>query len=325
MWGGSDIDTRISRSQRLVNHISRMTNVKHFAISNDIAIRLSNLGFQYDRINIDLTDSNIFFPSTIEQECETIYIFNGFSRGKEWIYGRKYYEEICKKFPEYKYIFSNTLNVEYNEMPNVYKQCFIALRLTKHDGNANTSRELNLMKIPIIHNGEYSNCLSWSGVKDIECHIRNRNIELYLETKIKPYNNILFIWNMKYTNEKIFLQIVNKIHTMYMQNIDCIMKFNTHVKCVKYRNTKCKKMKLKTNYINTINTSKIKIIINELDNYKYDDNVDYIHDGHNIENIDINANIYVTNNDDKIKLSNLETKIRVLYFNYIANYKKSNI
>ena len=43
-------------------------------------------------------------------------------------------------------------------MPEVYKKCFIGLRLTDHDGNANTVQELKAMNIPVIHNGDDDNC-----------------------------------------------------------------------------------------------------------------------------------------------------------------------
>ena len=39
-------------------------------------------------------------------------------------------------------------------MPNVYSKCFIGLRLTDEDGNANTVQEFNSMEIPIIFNGD---------------------------------------------------------------------------------------------------------------------------------------------------------------------------
>ena len=56
------------------------------------------------------------------------------------------------KLPEYKFIFSNSLNTTNDKMYDIYKECFIGLRLTDHDGNANTVQEFKEMNIPIIHN-----------------------------------------------------------------------------------------------------------------------------------------------------------------------------
>jgi len=51
-------------------------------------------------------------------------------------------------------------------MPNIYKQCFIMLRLTSHDGNANSVQECEAMNIPVIHNqSDYG--LKWESVDDI--------------------------------------------------------------------------------------------------------------------------------------------------------------
>ena len=55
-------------------------------------------------------------------------------------------------------------------MPEIYKQCFIMLRLTEHDGNANSIQECNSMMIPVIHNqSDYG--LKWKTVDDIIHHI----------------------------------------------------------------------------------------------------------------------------------------------------------
>jgi hypothetical protein len=52
----------------------------------------------------------------------------------------------------------------------VYKQCFIMLRLTTHDGNANSVQECEAMEIPVIHNqSEYG--LKWKNVDDVIAHI----------------------------------------------------------------------------------------------------------------------------------------------------------
>ena len=86
------------------------------------------------------------------------------------MYGEKYYIDVIKRLPQYKFIFSNQLNVDWSEMPNIYKQCFIMLRLTMHDGNANSVQECEEMNIPVIHNqSDYG--LKWKSVDDIINHI----------------------------------------------------------------------------------------------------------------------------------------------------------
>ena len=75
-----------------------------------------------------------------------------------------------QRLPQYKYILSNKTSVEHDFMPDVYKQCFIMLRLTTHDGNANSVQECEAMGIPVIHNqSDYG--LKWETVDDVIKHI----------------------------------------------------------------------------------------------------------------------------------------------------------
>ena len=57
-------------------------------------------------------------------------------------------------------------------MPSIYSQCFIGLRLTNKDGNANTAQEMNAMNIPIIHNHS-SFGLKWNNLNDIIYHVNH--------------------------------------------------------------------------------------------------------------------------------------------------------
>jgi hypothetical protein len=128
-------------------------------------------------IYLNMVDTNIFKPLKILGKC--IYIYNGYTKGNEQIYGKLIYQKVINLIPEYKYIFSNDLNVEYNKMPNIYSKCFIGLRLTKYDGNANTVQEFNAMNIPIIFNGNGG--IKWNNINDI----------IYIIKKYDNNNNCL--------------------------------------------------------------------------------------------------------------------------------------
>ncbi len=192
LWGGSDADDRIPLSKNILEKVKLLNNVKHFSISNNLCDRLNNFGFKNEKINFNLADPQLFKPS--ESIGNSIYVYNGFNKKKEWIYGKEIYEEIMNRLPEFKYILSSDLNVSHNDMPNIYSKCFIGLRLTQNDGNANTAQEMELMNIPLIHNGECKNCIKWKNIDDVELAIRYRNIELF-NNSIKNYKNILFICN----------------------------------------------------------------------------------------------------------------------------------
>ena len=57
-------------------------------------------------------------------------------------------------------------------MPEIYQKCFLGLRLTDKDGNANTVQEFEAMNIPIFHNqSDYG--LKWENSQTIIKYIDN--------------------------------------------------------------------------------------------------------------------------------------------------------
>lgn len=205
MWGGTDC----SFSQRTsnFNRIKHMIDILHIAISENMEKRLNIYNFLYKYFNLNLTDNNIFRPQ--KTKGNKIFIYNGFSKGNENLYGKEIYEKVIQLLPEYKYIFSNDLNYDYEDMPKIYTQCFIGLRLTKDDGNANMVQEMEAMNIPVVHNcSQYG--LKWESINDILMHIEkefdfdennitnnnlkyfNQNID-HFSHLISEYKNILFI------------------------------------------------------------------------------------------------------------------------------------
>lgn len=166
IWGGEDINLNKLHSLNILNEIIKITNIIHISISKCIynSLYQSNINSIY--INFNLVDTNIFKIIPKTELGNKIFIFNGQIKGREYIYGKVIYEEIIKLLPQYEYIFSNTLNVNYEDMPNIYKQCFIMLRLTNHDGNANSVQECELLQIPVVHNfSDYG--LKWKNINDI--------------------------------------------------------------------------------------------------------------------------------------------------------------
>ena len=172
IWGGTDLD--ISYQERLANYniIKSLYNIKcNYAISNDIENRMIKLKMKYTRINFSLLNKNNFYPVTLPGD--NIFIYNGITPGNENIYNEKLYKKIQQKLPYFNYIYSTSLNLPNDKMADIYKKCFIGLRLTKNDGNANMVQEMDYMHLPIIHNGDIQNSLSWNSEEDIIDHINS--------------------------------------------------------------------------------------------------------------------------------------------------------
>jgi hypothetical protein len=172
IWGGEDINPLQNHCKFTVEEVLRLHNVIHLAISNCIYKRLKLFNIPSIFIEFNLVDQSLFSPIQNNEHGKKIMIFNGQTQGREHIYGKHIYEQVTKQLPQYEFILSNTLNVSYDEMPKIYKQCFVMLRLTKYDGNANSVQECQSMKIPVIHNqSDYG--LKWNNINDIIQHINN--------------------------------------------------------------------------------------------------------------------------------------------------------
>lgn len=192
MFGGSDVDDRIEISEKVLSQFNTIKNYEVISISQDIQDRLNKYNIKSTLINLDLMIYELFKPR--DMKGNKIYIYDGqgnITNEKNTVYGQKYIDEIMKKLPEYEYILSSKLNqIPYEKMADVYAECFIGLRLTDYDGNANTVKEFEAMGIPIVHNqSEYG--LKWDNVDYIVKYIlsikNNKDIEI---DKLK-INNIL--------------------------------------------------------------------------------------------------------------------------------------
>lgn len=169
MFGGSDCYTK------LIPKIEKIKIVKIYAISNDIYNEVKKY-FSEDKIeyyDLDLVDYEIFKP--IEIYGKKIFVCDGISKKnpkRRKIYNLDMIEEIMNKLPKYKFIFSSELNYPNEKMPEIYKKCFIGLRLTNKDGNCNTVKEMKALRIPIIHNqSDYG--IKWNSINDIVFKIKN--------------------------------------------------------------------------------------------------------------------------------------------------------
>lgn len=212
MWGGTDTNINYKIRFKVLYKISEYLNIKHVVISEYIANSLDKFNIKYTMIYLNIVDTNIFKP--LEQLGKNIYIYNGFTKGNEEIYNKSLYEQIMQKIPEFNYILSNNLSVDYEQMPNIYSKCFIGLRLTNYDGNANTVQEFNAMNIPIIFNGIGG--IKWSNIDDIIDTIKKYNIS----TKFLKINN-----ESTDINFNDILHNKNKL-VHIMKNYDEVVKIN---------------------------------------------------------------------------------------------------
>jgi hypothetical protein len=170
IWGGEDANFNLTHSLQTIKEIKKLKNCIHLAISDCIHERLTKKDINAIRVDFNMVDYDIY--RTIEPTTlgNNIMIFNGQSMGRECVYGEKMYKKIIELRSHFNFIMTNKLNIQYENMPYVYKKCFIMLRLTEHDGNANSVQECKALGIPVVHNqSDYG--LKWRTIDDILKHI----------------------------------------------------------------------------------------------------------------------------------------------------------
>jgi hypothetical protein len=107
MWGGSDIDIRLSSTRLIVEFIKKIKIEKHYAISQDIFNRLKSLGFNSEIFDLNLVDKDLFKP--VSTKGKKIYIYNGLYENDvaSIIYNNDAYTVVMKILPEYEFILSS--------------------------------------------------------------------------------------------------------------------------------------------------------------------------------------------------------------------------
>lgn len=79
-------------------------------------------------------------------------------------------KRIADKLP-YKFIFTEQKNHTFERLQEVYRQCFVGVRLLDHDGMSNTILEMGMMGRRTISNSGLPHAISWKGIKDIQVSI----------------------------------------------------------------------------------------------------------------------------------------------------------
>lgn len=185
VWQGSDA-LKLPWIDRI-----KAKKAKHYAISHWIKQSLDNYGIENELLPISATIDDL--------ECcprgDSVYFYSSdqsFESSSH--YGEEMIEEI--KHITGLNIIRATLNT-YNreELIEVYKQCFVNLRLTVYDGCPNTNLEMGLMGRRSFFNGHIPHSIKWDNVyrlcddlvREYECrHQDNR----YISSDIKKFVNI---------------------------------------------------------------------------------------------------------------------------------------
>ena len=144
-----------------VEEFRKRTNIKYISISKWISEDLKRVGLPFIQLPITPMTNKDIKPCPLG---DSIYMY----KPEDARYGAEFYHQIKDRLPDYNFIEVGACDTySREEILEVYKKCFIGLRLLEHDGFANTAVEMGLMGRMMIHNGNHPNCIHYENIDDI--------------------------------------------------------------------------------------------------------------------------------------------------------------
>jgi glycosyltransferase involved in cell wall biosynthesis len=168
-WCGSDamIITEPSTSKPdTLKILKEIKNVTHLAGSKFVSDDLKKHGIEHKFIPV----TTATFDLPVCPRGDNIYFYYNEDAGD--FYGMKYLDQI-KKQTKLNIILALSNTYSRKELIEIYKKCFIGIRMTPHDGIPTTGCELGLMGRRIIHNGNQPNALNYKNIDDVIKLIKN--------------------------------------------------------------------------------------------------------------------------------------------------------
>ena len=166
VWAGTDI-VQLMKDPEMIKHLKKRKDTYYIAISKFISDDMKKIGL--DHTILPITP----FESTIDPEIigDAIYVYLPPDTGN--IYNPKLVHELQERIEDIEFIISYSGRMSREDLiENIYPRCFTGLRLTEHDGQANTVMELGMMGRPVFWNGGTPQTYSWENVDQLEKEIR---------------------------------------------------------------------------------------------------------------------------------------------------------
>jgi hypothetical protein len=145
------------------NWIERIKEVNNISISHWISESLNNYEIEHTVKYLSATKPNI--KNHPNGDC--IYFYSSDLSDESADYHGEYLLKRIKKRTGLKVIRAVYNSYTKRQLMNIYKKCFINLRLTKYDGCPNTNLEMGLMGRKSIFNGDLPHSIKWNDLDDI--------------------------------------------------------------------------------------------------------------------------------------------------------------
>ncbi len=135
---------------------------KHIAQSQYIVDDLAALGRKSTLLPISTAIHDDFTPTPLGKK---VYIY--INPGNPNFYGAHLVPEIRKRLPEFEFLEVRFGDHKFDQMSQVYDECFIGMRLTPHDALPHTVIEMGLKGRRCLWNGGAPNAIPFMSSCDI--------------------------------------------------------------------------------------------------------------------------------------------------------------
>jgi len=166
VYGGTDA-TKVQNLKKL----KEIKNLYHVAISDYVSEDLRILNIPHKKIAITPIDHSKY-NFKLEPLGKSVYIYTGSGPQAEK-YGYSVYSKVQEIMPHLDFNICRFGDYSREDLINIYKDSFIGLRLTDHDGLPNTVIEMGLMGRRVIYNGGLPSGIKYNKNSEHICKIIN--------------------------------------------------------------------------------------------------------------------------------------------------------
>lgn len=160
LWRGSDA---LILNQAKADVISKKKNCKHYAVSKDVQRSLLKWRIESEVMPITSTPDSI----KCEPRGEGVYCYIGNGSPNMVL---KYKVNTLNRLNDmlpYEFYFVRFGQYSFDELKEIYKKCFVGIRLLEHDGMSNSILEMGLMGRRTISNSDLPHTIKWNKYSDI--------------------------------------------------------------------------------------------------------------------------------------------------------------
>ena len=187
-----------------VEHIKEKRDVRFLAPTLDIQQELSRHDIFAGRVSFDLLNHSVFTATQIADRGHKIFVHDGSHEEPDDHPGsnRDLLNEIVLRCPNDEFIFSSRTTMPYDDMAHLFAQCRIGLKLATLDTTADMVKEMQAMKIPVVHNRSEAG-LRWNTIVDILEHVNGIAWSAYAQLPHRALRQLLdqHVWHCQQTME----------------------------------------------------------------------------------------------------------------------------